>query len=100
MLFKKTFHMATISALTELIGKNVKSTFVSEEDAAIESSSNDALFSTKNILHFLNLLMTFVAFFLAFKCIQKGGNAVAHILGACCCGVVYIAYALANGCHA
>lgn len=54
--------------------------------------------TTSNIFYFVNMIITFFAFFLAFKCISKGGNAVGHILGACCCGVLYIAYALANSC--
>lgn len=54
--------------------------------------------STAGVFGFINLIVTFFAFFLAFKCISKGGSAVGHILGACCCGILYIAYALANSC--
>jgi hypothetical protein len=50
------------------------------------------------IFYIINLMITFFGFFLAFKCISKGGNAVGHLLGACCCGILYIAYALANSC--
>ena len=45
-----------------------------------------------------NIAIGFYAFYLAFKCISKGGNAFVHLLGACCCTVLYIAYALATGC--
>ena len=58
----------------------------------------DANSSSMGIFYFINMIITFFAFFLAFKCISKGGNAVGHLLGACCCGVLYIAYALANSC--
>lgn len=58
----------------------------------------DANSSSMGIFYFINMVITFFAFFLAFKCISKGGNAVGHLLGACCCGVLYIAYALANSC--
>jgi hypothetical protein len=59
----------------------------------IQSNSN-----SMSIFYILNLMITFFGFFLAFKCISKGGNAVGHLLGACCCGILYIAYALANSC--
>ena len=50
------------------------------------------------VMWMVNLFITFFSFYLAFKCISKGGNPVGHLLGACCCGVFYTAYALANGC--
>jgi hypothetical protein len=45
-----------------------------------------------------SIAIGFYGFYLAFKCINKGGNAFVHLLGACCCTVFYIAYALASGC--
>lgn len=52
----------------------------------------------RGVIHLVNLFMSLFAFYLAFKCINKGKNAFAQLLGACCCGVFYIAYALASGC--
>ena len=51
-----------------------------------------------NFMHLLNFALSVFAFYLAGKCINKGKNPVMHLLGACCCGVFYVAYALAVGC--
>ena len=48
------------------------------------------------LIWMINIFVTFFAFVLAFRCIGKGGNAFGHLLGACCCGIIYIAYALTN----
>ena len=53
---------------------------------------------SKNIMHILNLAIAFYAFYLAFKCIRQGKNAFVHLLGACCCSLFYVAYAIATGC--
>ena len=56
-----------------------------------------AFVSITFIISLLNVLISFFAFYLAFKCSCKNGNTVAHMLGACCCGIFYIVYALASG---
>ena len=50
------------------------------------------------VMWMINLFITFISFTLAFRCIAKGGSAFGHIMGACCCGILYIAYALSIGC--
>jgi hypothetical protein len=47
---------------------------------------------------FVDISISLVAFYLAFKCIKDGKNAFLHLLGACCCSICYIAYAIAYGC--
>jgi hypothetical protein len=51
-----------------------------------------------NFINLLTFAVSVFAFYLAGKCINKGKNPFVHLLGACCCGVFYVAYALAIGC--
>lgn len=96
--------MAAIAAIAE-IARRMKpvSTFVADEndpeknlEAVADMGKTAASFFV--FVMVFNVILTLVAFYLAFKCIRNGGNAVGHLLGACCCGVLYIAYALAMGC--
>lgn len=83
-----------VPALYKLLKPNEESkeTFVTEE-------SNSSVGVIVLLIFVLtNIAIGFYGFYLAFKCINKGGNAFVHLLGACCCTVFYIAYALASGC--
>jgi amino acid permease len=67
---------------------------------AKESEANSSWFGSLVflIIFLLNIMITVYAFYLAFKCVRSGKNAVVHFLGACCCSLLYIAYALMEKC--
>lgn len=50
------------------------------------------------IILFVNIVVSFFSFYFAFRCIKKGGNVLGNLLGACCCGILYIAYAIVQEC--
>ena len=72
----------------------VKQFMESKEDFSSRGGAGGAM----AFIWLMNLIITFFSFFLAFRCIGKGGDAFGHLAGACCCGILYIAYALASGC--
>tara|TARA_B110000483_G_scaffold241733_1_gene325512 strand:- start:1450 stop:1716 length:267 start_codon:yes stop_codon:yes gene_type:complete len=79
-----------VEAISALNKKKQEGFVVSEEESSRTFMGN--------FMHVLNMLVSVFAFYLAGKCVMKGKNPFVHILGACCCGLFYIAYALAIGC--
>ena len=79
-----------IEAISAIKNKKQEGFAVSEEE------SSRTVVGT--FMHVLNMALSVFAFYLAGKCVSKGKNPVLHILGACCCGLFYIAYELATGC--
>jgi hypothetical protein len=66
-----------------------------DKDKYILKSTNSETSSTKMLISFFWMLMTFFAIYLSFKC-NKGFD-ITGFLGACCCSPIYIAYKLAIG---
>lgn len=79
-----------VEAISAMKKKNQEGFSVSEEESSRTFMGN--------FMHLLNMAISVFAFYLAGKCIMKGNNPFVHLLGACCCGVFYVAYALAIGC--
>lgn len=87
-----------IPALYKLLAVQKQKDENTEPFTSEENSNSSVGMIVMLIFALTNIAIGFYGFYLAFKCINKGGNAFVHLLGACCCTVFYIAYALATGC--
>jgi hypothetical protein len=92
--------MVLLSLANKLSTKSTASFTTIEEELAEETTKGSMWIFLWGVL---DVLLTFLGFYLAFKCAKMNGGGAGtmfvNMLGACCCNIFYIAYALAMGCY-